>query len=225
MPGLRTPILSSDQATATFTFLGLGLGTVPFLVNGGWTRTFAIAGIVALVFCIVATNRVALGGALKSPSQLHAAFVPATALVFLLAMSVAVGADLPGRIRAVRASETEVVERFDVEGMEVTSTRRLLRSYDCDIVQVQAYADLAGVRTEQAWTRKNYPGFTFKSQSLARPQGLLGPGKQWMDLIQIVTADGHRKTLVFDISESFMAANDQPDYAQYFKDHRRDFCP
>ncbi|MEH6676614.1 hypothetical protein [Phenylobacterium sp.] len=205
--------------------LALALGLVPFIQDGGWPRAIALIGISVCAACIVAVNLPAFRQLTGRRRSLVPLIVPCVALAFLAALAAAVSIDLPEQVRVSRASEEEVVERFDIEGLEQTTTRTILRSYHCDIIQVIAHADLAGVRTEQAWTRKHYPGFTFHGQALVDHRRLLRPGNPYSDVISITTADGNAKTLVFDISSSFMAQGDQRDYAQYLRDHRREFCP
>src|SRR4051794_39635278 len=127
----RQRILTATQATATFTFLGVALAVVPFLANGGWTRGIAIIGIVLLSLCVLVINRDAAREAFGPNGQLRLLLIPVLSLAFLIALTAAVSADIPGRILAVRPSESEVVEPFDVEGMEKTTARTLLRSYNC----------------------------------------------------------------------------------------------
>lgn len=225
MSRLRLSILTTNTATVTIALLGLAIGVLPFLASGGWIRVIALVGVALAAGCMVAVNWPAFARLAGPQRSIRQVTVPAVSLLFLVALGLAVTVDVPAQIRVSRASEQEVLEHFDIEGMERTSTRTILRSYYCDIVQVVAHADIAGVRTEQAWTRKHYPGFKFHSQALAAHKRFLRPGNPYSDVITITTAEGHRKTLIFDISSSFMAKDGQRDYAQYFRDNRRQLCP
>lgn len=54
-----------------------------------------------------------------------------------------------------------------------------------------------GIKAEYEWIRKNYPGYKLKSQSLQTR------GKKVYDVLTIITADGKKKEIYFDISNFF----------------------
>lgn len=69
-------------------------------------------------------------------------------------------------------------------------------SFDNAIV-IQEKSETTGVSAEYAWLKKNYPGYSLKSQSLVFHH------KKPYDTLDIVTKDGEDKTIYFDISNFF----------------------
>jgi len=64
-------------------------------------------------------------------------------------------------------------------------------------IVIDEKSETKGVNAEYAWLKKNYPGYSFKSQSLNHK------GKVPYDIITIKTADGETKNIYFDISRFF----------------------
>jgi hypothetical protein len=69
-------------------------------------------------------------------------------------------------------------------------------SYEKAIV-IQETSETKGVGAEYAWLRKQYPGYKMQSQSLSTSN------KKPYDIINIVTEDGEKKAVYFDISNFF----------------------
>ncbi len=69
-------------------------------------------------------------------------------------------------------------------------------SYEKAVV-IQEKSEMTGVDAEYAWLRKYYPGYKFNGQSLNSHE------KKSYDIISIVTADGEKKDVYFDISNFF----------------------
>ena len=71
-------------------------------------------------------------------------------------------------------------------------------SSQANAVIIQEKTETTGVDAEYAWLRKNYPGYTFKSQSL-----IYGKDGHPYDMLSIKTAAGVNKDVWFDISNYF----------------------
>jgi len=72
------------------------------------------------------------------------------------------------------------------------------RGLSCDsAIVIQAANENEGIKREMAWIRQNYPGATKESQDL------LTCNDKPADAIHIVTANGTKVTLYFDISGWF----------------------
>lgn len=69
-------------------------------------------------------------------------------------------------------------------------------SYEKAIV-IEEKSEGPGINAEYAWLRKHYPGYKFKRQSLNFHE------KKYYDILSIVTADGEKKDIYFDISNFF----------------------
>jgi len=69
-------------------------------------------------------------------------------------------------------------------------------SYENAVV-IKEKTETSGVKAEYAWLSKNYPGYTFKEQSLG------SNNKKPYDIITIVTTDGEKKKIYFDISNFY----------------------
>jgi hypothetical protein len=54
-----------------------------------------------------------------------------------------------------------------------------------------------GIAAEHAYTRKHYPGWRWKTQSLA------GHGGRHYDVIEMIGPNGETKTIYFDITDWF----------------------
>jgi hypothetical protein len=69
-------------------------------------------------------------------------------------------------------------------------------SYDKAII-IKEKTESAGIAAEYAWLRNNYPGYTFKRQSLNYQK------EKPYDILNIVTSQGEEKSIYFDISNFF----------------------
>ena len=69
-------------------------------------------------------------------------------------------------------------------------------SFDNAIV-IQEKSEGTGVDAEYKWLAKNYPGYTFISQSLSYHN------KKPYDILSIKTSDGEKKDVYFDISNFY----------------------
>ena len=72
------------------------------------------------------------------------------------------------------------------------------RGLSCDsAVVIQAGSEREGIGRENAWIRENYPGATKESQDLITCNG------KPADAVNILTANGQKVTIYFDISGWF----------------------
>jgi len=69
-------------------------------------------------------------------------------------------------------------------------------SYEKAIV-IQEKSEMPGVDAEYAWLKKQYPGYKMQSQKL------ISYNKKPYDILNIVTADGEKKAVYFDISNFY----------------------
>lgn len=62
---------------------------------------------------------------------------------------------------------------------------------------IEATNDFQGVKDEYAWLKQNYPGYKSQGQSLNMHN------KKPYDILHIITADGNKIDVYFDISKSY----------------------
>ena len=87
------------------------------------------------------------------------------------------------------SNSTSVTDRAVLSGNDGSS-------YEKAIV-IEEKSEGPGVNAEYDWLRKHYPGYKFKKQSLNFHE------KKYYDILSIVTGEGEKKDIYFDISNFF----------------------
>jgi hypothetical protein len=91
--------------------------------------------------------------------------------------------------KTVLSNSANTIQSVSNEGRDGSSIEKA--------IIIKAKSDMAGVDEEYAWLRKNYPGYKSNGQAL------LNKNKKPYDKISITTADGDKKDIYFDITNSF----------------------
>ncbi|MET0274767.1 MAG: hypothetical protein ABW360_17405 [Phenylobacterium sp.] len=238
-------VLNSAESAQTIAIGGVGLAFIGLMLGGGMLVPIGFTLALAAVALIAILHRSEIREAAATRRWPRELALPTGFLILIPIVGLAVMAKdwsgapstkpsitPPDSLRPATTQVTDAVlaaegtiDKFNVEGQELASTYIILRSYNCDIVRVDAYSATGGVRAEQLWVSKYYPGFTMLAQALVEQKLETSPPISMnYDVITIKLRSGRTKEVLFDVTSFFMATDVQRDYTAYVRSHRREFC-